>query len=119
MSTDNFWLETFGDVEYAYDFAGFRIKRSEYNNRNSVYGWNIDHLIPLSKNGLNSKCNKAIASIIANDQKADKTSFVIEFDDVKEYYQVQKIANNPARGTMIILQDSDYPNDVVWIAEGA
>jgi len=105
-------------VEYAYDFAGFRIKRSEYNNRRSNYGWNIDHLIPLSKNGLNSKCNKAIASIIANDQKANKTSFVIEFDDEKEYYQVQKIGNNPLRGTRIILQDSVFPNDVVWIAEG-
>ena len=117
MSTDEFWRETFGDVEYAYDFAGFRIKRSEYNNRNSIYGWNIDHLIPLSRNGLNSKCNKAIASIITNDQKANKTSFAIEFDDAKEHYQIQKIANNPVRGTKIVLLDSDYPYDVVWITK--
>lgn len=119
MSSDDFWLETFGDVEYAYDFAGIRIKRSEYNDRTSIYGWNIDHLIPLSKNGLNSKCNKAIASIMVNDQKADKTSFAISYDDFKEYYQVQKVSNNPANGVKIVLLDEHYPNDVVWITKAA
>jgi len=118
MKQDLFWLKTFGDVEYAYDFAGFRIKRSEYNNRSSVFGWNIDHIIPLSRNGLNNSFNKAIVSIIVNNQKADKTSFVIQKDHQKEHYQVQKIGNNPSKGVKIVLRSLVYQNDIVWIAQG-
>ncbi len=33
------------------DYAGAWIKRSEYGNRNSDYGWEIDHIKPIKKNG--------------------------------------------------------------------
>ena len=89
MSTNNFWLETFGDVEYAYDFAGFRIKRSEYNNRRSNYGWNIDHLIPLSQNGLNSKLT-AINNLITFDNTAQGLKFAIDSANVPENLRVNK-----------------------------
>lgn len=114
MNANEFWIETFGDVDYAYDFAGFRIKRNHYNNRRSELGWNIDHLIPLSLNGLNSKCNKAIANITVNDQKANKTSFGIEYDGQVEYFQVKKVAKNPKRGTQVILLESNNISGVVW-----
>ena len=30
------------------------MKKSEYGNVNSEFGWEIDHIIPLSKNGLDT-----------------------------------------------------------------
>lgn len=33
------------------DVAGAWIKRSEYGNRDSEYGWEVDHIIPKSKGG--------------------------------------------------------------------
>lgn len=37
--------------EYRKDYAGAWIKRGEYGNRNSLYGWEIDHRKPKSKYG--------------------------------------------------------------------
>jgi hypothetical protein len=34
------------------------IKRTEYGNRDSIYGWEIDHIIPKSKGGAESLDNK-------------------------------------------------------------
>ena len=33
------------------DFAGAWIRFADYGNRNSQYGWEIDHLMPLSQGG--------------------------------------------------------------------
>ncbi|MGU5848691.1 HNH endonuclease signature motif containing protein [Aeromonas hydrophila] len=33
------------------DQCGAWIKRQEYGNRNSIYGWEIDHITPVSKGG--------------------------------------------------------------------
>lgn len=33
------------------DYAGAWIRKSDYGNRNSEYGWEVDHLCPLSMNG--------------------------------------------------------------------
>lgn len=33
------------------DVAGAWIKRSEYGNQDSEYGWEVDHIIPKSKGG--------------------------------------------------------------------
>lgn len=39
------------------DYAGAWIRFSDYGNRNSQYGWEIDHLKPLSKDGLDDSTN--------------------------------------------------------------
>ncbi len=33
------------------DYAGAWIRYADYGNRNSQYGWEIDHLMPLSQGG--------------------------------------------------------------------
>ena len=33
------------------DYAGAWIKKEDYGNVNSIYGWEIDHLNPLENNG--------------------------------------------------------------------
>lgn len=37
--------------EVRVDKCGARIWRKEYGNRNSEYGWEIDHITPVSKGG--------------------------------------------------------------------
>lgn len=37
--------------QYRKDACGAWMALSHYGNRNSNYGWEIDHIIPLSKNG--------------------------------------------------------------------
>lgn len=38
-------------VHYRKDKCGAEIKFSEYGNRHSVYGWEVDHITPVSKGG--------------------------------------------------------------------
>lgn len=44
------WEHEFGDKEYAYDFTGKKIKRSDYQVKNQV-GWVITYLCPLELGG--------------------------------------------------------------------
>ncbi len=39
------------------DVFGNAIKSSEYGNRDSVYGWEIDHIIPIARGGTNALSN--------------------------------------------------------------
>ncbi|MDD2693472.1 MAG: HNH endonuclease signature motif containing protein [Candidatus Gracilibacteria bacterium] len=36
---------------WRFDKCGAWMKFSDYGNRNSKYGWEIDHIVPTSKNG--------------------------------------------------------------------
>ena len=42
---------------YRKDACGAWIKRDEYGNRNSIYGWEIDHIIPISEGGRDKLSN--------------------------------------------------------------
>ncbi len=37
--------------EWRKDVYNYLIKRDQYGNRNSKYGWEIDHIVPVSKGG--------------------------------------------------------------------
>ena len=39
------------------DTCGAEIKLTEYGNRNSVYGWEVDHIYPVSKGGSDQLLN--------------------------------------------------------------
>lgn len=41
----------------AYDVAGAEIDKAAYGNRNSDYGWEVDHVIPISKGGTDDLSN--------------------------------------------------------------
>ena len=45
------WTKQFGKRQKALDFAGREIAKAAYNDRNSNYGWNVDHIFPLSRGG--------------------------------------------------------------------
>jgi hypothetical protein len=44
------WVHEYGNKEYAYDFTGKKIKKSDYQKNNQV-GWVITHLKPLELGG--------------------------------------------------------------------
>lgn len=43
--------------EYRFDDNGNLIQFSQYGNRNSPFGWEIDHIYPTSLGGLNNSLN--------------------------------------------------------------
>ncbi len=68
----NLWNERIGkSVQNAYDFAGRPIKKGAYGDTNSKYGWDLDHIIPISKNGKNEKDNLQIVNILTNREKGN------------------------------------------------
>lgn len=82
----SFWEKEFGNCTKAVDFTGRTILKGAYGQVNSQYGWDIDHIQPLSKGGSDTDDNKQIVHVVTNDEKADKITFVIE----STTYQVQK-----------------------------
>lgn len=40
------WVQQFGKRQKAIDFSGREIVKAAYNDRNSAYGWNVDHILP-------------------------------------------------------------------------
>jgi len=44
-------LTGYDPAVFRQDCTGAPIKKSDYGNINSAYGWEIDHIIPVSKGG--------------------------------------------------------------------
>lgn len=106
----SFWEKEFGNAIEAEDFAGRLIKKCAYGQINSRYGWDIDHIQPLSKGGKDNDENKQIVHVDTNDEKADKTTFII--DDVT--YQVQKTSRSDEN---CWANDYDYSDKKYCIVE--
>ena len=66
------WIKQFGKKQKAVDFSGRTIARAAYNDRNSEYGWNVDHILPESRGGKTADHNLICCHILTNDEKADK-----------------------------------------------
>ena len=66
------WTAQFGKTAKAVDFAGREIAKAAYNNRNSKFGWNVDHIYPQSRGGKTADYNLICCHIKTNDEKADK-----------------------------------------------
>ena len=66
------WTKQFGNCQKAIDFAGREIAKAAYNDRNSKYGWNVDHILPQSRGGKTIDSNLICCHILTNDEKADK-----------------------------------------------
>lgn len=52
--------------------AGREIAKGAYNNRNSEFGWNVDHVLPQSRGGKTTDYNLVFCHILTNDEKADR-----------------------------------------------
>ena len=85
------WTKSFGRTTKVVDFAGREIYKGAYNDRNSEYGWNLDHIYPESRGGKTVDYNLICCNIKTNDEKAD--SFPI-FNANGQRFQIKKSQNH-------------------------
>lgn len=90
------WGKSFGKVTKVKDFAGREIVKGAYNDRNSDYCWNVDHVLPQSQGGKTADYNLVCCHMLTNDEKADKfpcfTANDIRFEIVKveNHYEIRR-----------------------------
>ncbi len=91
------WVKTYGKETKVHDFAGRTMVKGAYNDRNSDYGWNVDHILPQSKGGVTADHNLVCCHILTNDEKADKfpcfTTNNVKFEIIKvqNHYEIRKV----------------------------
>ena len=89
------WNKSFGKDTKAVDFAGRTIAKGAYNDRNSEFGWNVDHILPQSKGGATADYNLICCHIKTNDEKADKfpcfnaNEIAFEIVKVQNHYEIR------------------------------
>lgn len=66
------WERDYGRDVRSKDYAGRPMDKAAYGDRNSDYGWNIDHIYPESKGGKSVPNNLICCNIQTNDEKANK-----------------------------------------------
>ncbi len=93
------WVKSFGKETKVQDFAGREIAKGAYGDRNSQYGWNVDHILPQSKGGTTADHNLVCCNIKTNDEKADKfpcfnaNGKKFEIIRVQNHYEIKPAAN--------------------------
>ena len=85
------WNKSFGKESKVKDFAGRIMAKGAYNDRNSEFGWNVDHILPQSKGGATADHNLVCCHIKTNDEKAD--SFPC-FNANGISYEIVKVQNH-------------------------
>ena len=93
----------FGKNTNAVDYAGREIRKGAYNDRNSQYGWNVDHILPVSRGGKTADHNLICCHILTNDEKAN--SFPL-FNANNQKFKIVKKQNHYE-----ILNASDETNN--------
>ena len=94
------WNKTFGKETSAHDFTGRKIVKGAYNDRNSEFAWNVDHIYPQSKGGATNDSNLIVCHILTNDEKANKfpcfTANKKKFEilKVQNHYEIKSLSNN-------------------------
>ena len=90
------WNKSFGKDTKAIDFAGRTIAKGAYNDRNSEFGWNVDHILPQSKGGATADYNLICCHIKTNDEKADTfpcfsaNGIAFEIVKVQNHYEIRQ-----------------------------
>lgn len=85
------WTQQFGNVAKAKDFADREIAKAAYNNRNSRFCWNVDHILPQSRGGKTADYNLICCHMETNDEKA--SSFPC-FTANGLHFQIEKRQNH-------------------------
>lgn len=105
------WSKFYGKATKVKDFTGREIVKGAYNNRNSEFGWNVDHILPQSMGGKTADYNLIICHISTNDEKADKFPVFnangkkFEILKVENHYEIREISNGTNEGKQNIEND--------------
>ena len=97
------WVMSFGKKVKAIDFAGREIAKGAYNDRNSKFGWNVDHVLPQSRGGKTADYNLVCCHIQTNDEKADKfpcfnaNGRKFEIVKVQNHYEIKSVSVKPVQ----------------------
>lgn len=85
------WVKSFGKETKVKDFTGRIIAKGAYNDRNSEFGWNVDHILPQSRGGKTADHNLVCCHIHTNDEKGNKfPAFVAN----KKKFTIVKVENH-------------------------
>ena len=101
------WNKSFGKDTKAVDFAGRMIAKGAYNDRNSEFGWNVDHILPQSKGGATADYNLICCHIKTNDEKADTfpcfsaNGIAFEIVKVQNHYEIRKKSKEPIQAQAV------------------
>ena len=91
------WNKSFGRETKVKDFTGRTIAKGAYNDRNSEFGWNVDHILPQSRGGKTADHNLVCCHILTNDEKADKfpafkaNGINFEIVKVENHYEIKQL----------------------------
>lgn len=114
-----FWNKHFGKATEAIDFAGRKIVKGAYNDRDSKYGWNIDHILPQSRGGKTAEHNLVICHIKTNDEKADcfptfkANENTFQIIKVQNHYEIKDIEQNGSA----VIDDINFYDSAAAIEE--
>lgn len=95
------WNKRYGKATRVKDFAGREMDKGSYGDRNSDYGWNLDHILPQSQGGKDTESNLICCHIKTNDEKADKypvfnaNGKTFEIVKVENHYEIKE--KNPKK----------------------
>lgn len=70
------WQKYFNNCEFAFDFAGRKIKYSDYENEDSELAWSIDFMRSKNLNGPNNDLNMIPVHIKTKSEKANNINFL-------------------------------------------
>lgn len=95
------WKYEMNDKEYAYDFAGRKIKKEDFEVKNQV-GWVISYIKPLSLGGKDYDGNTIIMHHQTAEEKGENfpnfqimnKTFQVNYDEKEDFYYIEKISDD-------------------------
>ncbi len=115
------WGKSFGKETKVRDFTGREIAKGAYNDRNSEYGWNVDHILPQSKGGKTADYNLICCHISTNDEKADKFPCFVangtkfEIVKVENHYEIKRVAKTAKQAKTNDISDVNFYDSAAGI----
>lgn len=86
-------VEGYDKTLYRQDFSGAWIARNAYNDRDSVLGWEIDHIFPKSKGGDNHWVNLRPINWKNNIAKGDDYPYYVSAVVAEDNKNIEKEVN--------------------------
>lgn len=95
------WESEMGNVDYAYDFSGKKIKKADYMVDNQV-GWVVTYLKPIEIGGPTHIGNIIIMHHVTYEEKGmDYPKFkivdqeyTVEYDEKGDFYYIEKVLSD-------------------------